>query len=527
VQELAGQELAELHTADPESAESQEEIAQDELSELAGRVKLHLPSLKALKKAGSGAPKRSWSVEAKAIMDALVTMNKELVDRNEFLRSEERRPKTDKDLASYGKVQGMYLSANAKKHENVPNSDACELKCSMDPGCKSFSFCATKRSCLIAPLALGYRPDSVFYAKQKGSDEYVMYPGMFEAIKSSPVVHDKTLTECRTGCDTLGVQCAGFSFRANKGACAYTSESLHYDKEWSYHEKPGRQFEMGHPQEVNAEKTIDLQKRELDKYWRELSYDRKVNDKRKVIKLEKKINGIKDAAVNLVDELRVLKSTYAGVKAKVATMKRISKTAANALNNAVTEVTRAKGSLEQANVARALADEKVQKREQELTDQVDQNAELTPEDRSADLSDLMGSDAKLQRARSEQLTSHNHHQLCTQELLGAEKVLKGAQEQQDSMDKQTIVILTKLKNIEGEKTQKTNRLKSLIGKAKDVANVVRKEEELMTPPSSVLAPPSMHHQLSWDQKADEANANAAAARLASMIKLGHGPPTEI
>jgi chromosome segregation ATPase len=278
---------------------------------------------------------------------------------------------------------------------------------------------------------------------------------------------------------------------------------------------------------VNAEKTIDLQKRELDKYWRELSYDRKVNDKRKVIKLEKKINGIKDAAVNLVDELRVLKSTYAGVKAKVATMKRISKTAANALNNAVTEVTRAKGSLEQANVARALADEKVQKREQELTDQVDQNAELTPEDRSADLSDLMGSDAKLQRARSEQLTSHNHHQLCTQELLGAEKVLKGAQEQQDSMDKQTIVILTKLKNIEGEKTQKTNRLKSLIGKAKDVANVVRKEEELMTPPSSVLAPPSMHHQLSWDQKADEANANAAAARLASMIKLGHGPPTEI
>ena len=37
----------------------------------------------------------------------------------------------EKALLPYKKIAGMFLRANSKMHENMPNVDACQLTCSM------------------------------------------------------------------------------------------------------------------------------------------------------------------------------------------------------------------------------------------------------------------------------------------------------------------------------------------------------------------------------------------------------------
>jgi hypothetical protein len=523
VHELAGVEDRALLVAEPDQTEDQKEsIAEDEISALHNTVEKSLPSLdsyraKTTASIGNG---RGWALEAKSMVEAAQKLNQELVDRNKALRVERSKPPAQGSAKlSYGKVSGMQVIEGAKQTPSVPNSDSCELKCSMDLKCRSFSYNTKDQICSLSTAALGYSQDSVFYAKASGG-KWEMYPGLYETSRSRSLKVGTTRADCEMGCSAQGKKCAGYSFKSKTGTCSFAAEPLHYDASWDYYEKPPREHPHGHPSEVAAEDMNDLIARETAKFWTEFQHTKNVGDKKKLQRLEDSVQAIRTKAGNLAHKLRETNAIISTLDATRSKLKRMAFSAVNAYRTASDEQMEAQSAVGEKELILKLVNQKIQQRTQQIQKSMappaEDEEEAAERDTTQTLEDLLADDAKMTALKERQSRDQQELQNSQDVLQNRQRAAAQAQVQAKETDRQNIITLTKLHNAKEKYKALKVSLKMAVTEALDVKKVIDREEKLLDPPESTLAPPSMHSQLSWDAKADEAEAKFATEKLAKL-----------
>lgn len=469
---------------------------------------------------------RAWNDEAKKIVEAVEKLHAQLLERNTALKIKESAPIVHlKEKLAYGHVKGLLLKDEATPQKMVPNADACELTCSLDLKCKSFSFNTVQKECLISTTALGYSPEAVFYAKTDDGQGFRMYPGMFAPAASAEI--SKTAADCELDCTAQGHKCRGYSFKATTSECAMTSEPLHFDEEWDYYEKPPRAHVLGHKEDVAAEKMIDTQGREFGKFMKECNYDLAVNSKKKFNALQKKIDKVKVKTEQEIDHLRALKSTETGMKVRAESLTRALENAGNDFKTQNDEMTRAEGRLSRSKLSVQLVEGQLQERTLELQKELQKKIKNKDVPADTKLSSLQESDLKTEKLTDRLTRARQAFNVDDMEVTTLRKAAKDAQITAEHTAKKHIEALTDAQSTLEDMKAARVKLQTYQVDAKELTKVVDRESRSLVPPVEVLEPPSMHSLLRWDTKADEAAATEHAARVEHMKKQGVGMPLPI
>jgi len=506
VHELGTHEHQALVSLDAEPAQAtstQESIAADEISALADDVKKSLPVINVVADKDNTGSGRTWGQEAFQLVQHLESLHKKLMERNLALRRQLAAPDTGEGKKEpYGTVNGMIMDARSAPFKEVPNADACELKCSLDRKCKSFSYNKHKMECLISKVAMGYSPDSIFYAKAEsvdGAQAYHMYPGLFEATQSQDPIQGVDRFACQVSCTKEGSRCGGYSYRQKTQLCSLTGEPIKYDKYWDYYEKPPREFKRGHPEDVNAEDKYDKLRRETNHFWKEFQYHKNANDKRKLIALKQKVDKVELRADAMESSLRAGSSSIVSLKARVQSLKRASATAVSASRDTQKELQKAMGVQGEHQIDLELVNEKVEKRQSEV---------LKEDPDFLEKGLVWDDDPKIKRYNEDAMEVKKEKAEVDAKVVLLKQDAQDSQKQVDETDKQQIEALTQAKKTEDSIKSARLEMKTLAAEAKDLQKVVDKEEELRSPPPTVMELPSVHSKQSWDSKADEAEAKA-------------------
>jgi len=483
-------------------AKSADEIAADEISALAGDIRKKLPVIADVKEKKNTGASRAWAKDAATFVGRLKKLHKRLMERNLELRAELGSPGTGDNKLQYGHVKGMMLTQQAGKPVgDVPNSDSCELMCSTDRNCKSFSYNADEAKCIISNTALGYSPDSVFYAKAEVMEgeamKYRMFPGLFEANRNKNPLRGISEVRCQMACTQQGHLCHGFSYRANKQLCSFATAPLEYNKHWQYFEKPPRQFNLGDPQEIKAEDDADLLKRQSDHFWKRFKYENNEADKRKLRALKAAVDEVMEKADVLEAKLRSTQSEHSRVSARAAELGRASKRLESGLRSAAKQVVEAKGKQKEKKIAITLVHEKLEQRKEQL---VEEDPDF--HEKGRDFND----DPIIQQTNEELMQAPKILAKSQEAVMNAQLNADDAHREIQETDQAQIKAMMKTKALaQSLKTEKL-KMKQLAVKALDMKKMLEQLEKSMSPPPATMAPPSGRSSRPWDVKADEANA---------------------
>eukprot|EP00657_Telonema_sp_P-1_P003461 TRINITY_DN18320_c0_g1_i2.p1 TRINITY_DN18320_c0_g1~~TRINITY_DN18320_c0_g1_i2.p1 ORF type:complete len:262 (+),score=105.30 TRINITY_DN18320_c0_g1_i2:66-851(+) len=217
---------------------------------------------------------------------------------------------------------------------------------------------------------------------------------------------------------------------------------------------------------------------------------------------------------------RQAQTTISSTQARGGELERFSKNSQNNLKSETEGLERAQGNLKEAKTQLVLVDDQIAKRTEQVHDEM---PEATRDSKAEQVSAVEG-DQLMQKLLEEQVKSRRKLRLAEMDVSTRTVELKFLRTQQAALDKKQVATLTELHESKESVKALKLRLKTLVTSASDIKKIAEKEEQLRTPPSTVLAPPSLHSQLSWDKKADEAVAHAAAAAHAKMMVAGHGSP---
>jgi len=480
------------------------DVAEDEITALAKDVREKLPVVTIVKTKGSSSGSRAWGKQAQVLIEAMEKLHEKVTQRNLELRRVLQTPGSpDKPKKQpYGKVNGVRLTVNSKSHKNVPNADSCELKCSLDRACLSFSYNTETTTCVVSNAAFTYSPEAVFYAKAsnnagKGS-KFHMFPGILSVTGATAATQSavrSTEVGCKLKCIQLGEACRGFSFNAKKHLCSVSDQPIEYDKYWDYYEKPPRAHFAGHPKDVSNEVQWDYQRRKSAHFWKEFQYEKNKNDKRKLIKLKERVDKVADQADTLEAKLRDTESEYATAKVTAEKLTRSGKAQAHGLRASNKELSTAEGSLKEAKMAMTIVQDQIQKRKDEIL-QDDPEFEEKGKDFDADPMIVDLNEKLVQRRKNEQE--------ATTKVFAAQQEYDDSQSYLRQNDKRQIEAVTRSKTLEETTKAKKTELKLLAVKALELQKLLAKEEELSAPPPEEMDPPSLDSTRSWDQKADEA-----------------------
>jgi len=492
-----------------DGAKSANEIAADEISALARDVRNKLPVIKIAKEKKNTGASRAWASDALGFVNRLVKLHENLLERNLQLRADLMAPDLGENPVKYGKVSGMKLTQKSGKPiQDIRNTDSCELKCSMDQKCKSYSYNPDEYKCVLSSTSLGYSPDSVFYAKAESTEgeamKYRMFPGLFEASRNKNPLQGISQVACQLACTRQGHLCQGFSYRASRQACTFTQDPLEYDKYWDYYEKPPRTFALGNPIDGKADEEWDLLKRETEHFWKRFTYERALNDKKKITKLKNQVDAVMDKANSLETKLRAVQSQHSRTSVEAELLGRQSKQMENALRTASKQMMAAKGVVKERDIAITLANQKIENRKKEILDE-------DPEFHEKGLS--MGDDELIRQYGDELIAARKKKAAAEEAEMNTQMEYDDAQGAIDDVDERQIAALVKTKNLAQTMKSSKVEMRNLARKALDMQKVMDKLDELVSPPSATMAPPSGHSALSWDAKADE---GTAAAKLFYM-----------
>jgi len=508
-------------TAEHDKAEeSKAQIAQDEISTLGGQVVAALPEIKGESGVGSAPPKPRWHKDARAMMDRIQALHQKLQKRSwELSRKLSEPPKDEKQaVLPYKKIAGMFLRANSKMHENMPNVDACQLTCSMDQRCWSYSYNAGSKECLITPGALGYSPDATFYSKSQADDgtvKYHMYPGMFE---SNPMGEPLKTTkdQCELSCNEVAA-CEGFSYRENTEMCSKTGEKLSYNAAWMYAEKPPRTWKHGHPEDMKDLKEVDDSEGRSESFIKQFKFNRDTSGTRKAATMTARVNGMVTKSRASEVELRSLKTAIVSAEAKAAGLITTSSKLVDSGRAISTRVETINGRIKAGNNNIHLAQSEISRIMTKLTaDRKRQQAASLQIDKDGKKIKLEFDDPPvLKELRS------NIQNMKLKQIEEAGKLEECETDQADlrveiqHLDGHQIKALEALKKMKESFVSKRTALKMLVIDAKHVKKIVDKEFSFTKPPAFEPVKPGTYLN-SWNDKADAAKAHIAADKLERM-----------
>jgi hypothetical protein len=525
MQEVSLQDSLALESALPAVDEDQEtekkkEIAQDEISELAKDVEASLPKMEEQSNVVVPGKARRWHKEARELMTRLQTLHRNLLKRNWELRDALTKPSSEKKtMLPYGKIEGMLLRSNSKSMPNMPNIDACQLTCSMDRTCWSFSYNAGNKECLITPSSLGYSPDATFYGKGTNTDgrvTYHMYPGMLESTPAGKPILKTTKAACQLSCNEVAA-CQGFSFRASNGACSKTHEKLSYDESWVYAEKPPRTWFNGNPKDVNYMKELDDSEGREVTFLKHFKYHRDVNDKAKTQRLHAEITKIQNKARATETETRALGTEILKEDSRVADNARAGHELLDHQRHLNDKITELEGKqdvavssihLIRSELARFDVELKEKRRESEKhLLQVDANGNKVkpvyqePPERIA----IKEKIAALQQGQVKLIQKKDELTTDLQDIHVA----------MSTNDMDQISILSHVKKAKEDYNNKKVALKLLATNAASVALIVDKQFNAEIPPAFIPIEPSAYMD-SWNDKTTKADAWLAKDKMAKM-----------
>merc|ERR1711988_1500418 len=115
----------------------------------------------------------------------------------------------------------------------------CELICARAPTCKSYSYRAKDKTCVVSQDALTYDPDFVFNAKAEHSttpNVYHTFEGLTYRTTGWLKSTGKKFDECKELC-SKAASCKAFSYRKHDRTCMLSNSGIEYKADFSYYEK--------------------------------------------------------------------------------------------------------------------------------------------------------------------------------------------------------------------------------------------------------------------------------------------------
>jgi len=502
-------------TAEHDKAqESKAQIAQDEISALGGQVADALPKIKVESSVGNHPGKPRWHKDARAMMDRIQALHQRLLKRNWELRRKLSEPPKDEktSLLPYKKIAGMFLRANSKMHENMPNDDACQLTCSMDQRCWSYSYNAGSKECLITPSALGYSPDATFYSKAQADDgavKYHMYPGMFESTPMGEPLKT-TKDQCELSCNEVAA-CEGYSYRENTEMCSKTIEKLSYNNAWMYAEKPPRTWGPGHPEDMKDLKEVDDSEGRSESFLKQFRYSRDTSDKKKTATMTSKVNRMMSSSRASERELRALKTAIGSAEMHATSITTTGNKLIDNGRDISTRVETINGRLKEGKSNIKLVQGEIDRFVTKLTAErkLHEAALLQtgPDGKKikpvyVDPQNLVELKSKIQNMKSKQIKEAGKLVECETDRGD----LRTEIQQNDGRQIKALNALNKLKE---RFSSKKTALKMMVTDAKNVKAVVDREFNLAEPPAFEPVTPGSYLN-SWNDKADAATAHIAS-----------------
>merc|ERR1711871_1233100 len=147
---------------------------------------------------------------------------------------------------SYSSVPGFALKDGATKAD-ANDKDACLLKCTGEPTCRSASFAPksadhASAECYWSTESLNFDPAFVMMTKAHHSAEatkkFRTFQGLTYRAKGWLKVMGKTLDQCESLC-TESKTCEALSYREEDLMCLLSPKGIHYSNAFTYYEKKG------------------------------------------------------------------------------------------------------------------------------------------------------------------------------------------------------------------------------------------------------------------------------------------------
>jgi len=430
-------------------------------------------------------------------------LHQKLAQRNQRLIKKLDEPPVEEELAKFAKVSGLVLREQTKTRKNMHNPDACQISCSIDRECKSFSYNSEEKVCLLSKRSLRYTPDSTFYAKQSkvtgGVVKYSMYPGLYADASAGMKTTDQTKEQCELACSQV-VQCRGFSFKESSGECARTLTKLDYDNKWDYYEKPARAHENGDPQDLAFHRDQDKLNERFNHFWGEYEYNHR--DMSKIVDLSKQADKIKADADALEPKMRADQLTMTRYDAKAADAKRRASRIVDLVRNTNKEYTEAKGDVQTAETELKLTSDKLDRLNEKIakeTAEMKKGKSLSPEE-VAKAEAKARANGEAREKLDEDVTAKRE---TRDKAISRSKMLEARiaslEDEQRVNDKDQLDALAQRKATHETYKGRVNKLKMLAIDAKQVKKLVDAEIKKDVPPSFQPIDTSVY-ATSWNQK---------------------------
>jgi len=210
-------------------------------------------------------PKADMTPEMKngaKVMGEYSKKNKELEDRlstAEMKLTAEETSQGQKDLqrqqevadakikseaapSEYNQIPFFKFASGAKFLENIKDQQSCQEVCDRQTKCLSYSWSIQKEECLWSVDAVHYDHNYVFMVKAQIATagdpkaQWRSFPGVKFITAHSQQKENMQFDMCKAQCANDG-SCKSFSYRADTQFCAWSSNGLSYDSEFSYFEK--------------------------------------------------------------------------------------------------------------------------------------------------------------------------------------------------------------------------------------------------------------------------------------------------
>lgn len=144
--------------------------------------------------------------------------------------------------SEYHHIPFFKFTSGSKPLEDIKDKQACQAVCDRQAKCKSFSWSIQQESCIWSVDSVHYDQQYVFNVKAQIATagdpeaEWREFPGVKFITAHSQQKENMLFDTCKNQCAT-DVSCKSFSYRADTKFCAWSSNGLSYDDQWSYYEK--------------------------------------------------------------------------------------------------------------------------------------------------------------------------------------------------------------------------------------------------------------------------------------------------
>merc|ERR1719460_63933 len=144
--------------------------------------------------------------------------------------------------SEYHKIPFFLFDAGSKTLESVHDEYGCQEVCDRQPKCLSFSFSTTKETCMWSVDSVHYDQDFTFGVNAQIATagdpeaEYRMFPGVKFITAHTKQKENMEFDACKAQCSSNS-DCESFSYRSDTKFCAWSSNGMSYDEDFSYFEK--------------------------------------------------------------------------------------------------------------------------------------------------------------------------------------------------------------------------------------------------------------------------------------------------